>query len=245
MLRCLPLLCLLLATFSQAKEIEVYASEQASYQYQGADGEASGFVAELVRLVLKEAGVKSRIQIMPWPRVQATKRNRPNTLFFTVYRNKMTEGQYRWVGKVVKYKIHAYRLKSRKHISVSKPEDFARYSVGVLRDGGRWRYLIDHGLQMSVDIAPNDEVNIRKFFGGRIDILLEDPIMLKHTAKRLGLDFHQAEKIYEIPELAGEGYLAFSLTTPDSVVQQFTQALAKAKANPGYRSLMKFYDISE
>ncbi len=118
-----------------------------------------------------------------------------------------------------------------------------KYRIGVAAQGGRFRYLSKQGLAANLDIANNDESNIRKFFHGRFDLLPEDPTMLLYSTQRFGLDFSQVERLFEITELAGEGYLAFTLGTEDALVSQFTRALEKVKSGSAYRDLLLKYGL--
>lgn len=241
------LICFGLALLSGrlwAMEIGVYAPEEAPYQYlDSSSGQAAGFVVEVVQLVLNEAGSKAPIKLRPWPRIECCVLEQPNNLIFTVYRNQETELDYRWVGSLVPFKIVVYRLKSRQDVQASSVSELSQYRIGVAAQGGRFRYLSKQGLAANLDIANNDESNIRKFFHGRFDLLPEDPTMLLYSTQRLGLDFTQVERLFELTELAGEGYLAFTLGTEDALVNQFTRALEKVKSGSAYRDLLLEYGL--
>lgn len=227
-----------------AAPIGVYGPVEAPYQLLDKEKHPDGFAVAVVRMVLRETGSDAKIELMPWMRIKTTKLPLPNQLIFMVYRNRETEHSYKWVGAIVPFNIHVYRLKSRQDIVVTDVADLAKYSVGVVRGGGRFQYLSEKGLGKYLDIAPSDESNIRKFFAGRIDILLEDPVMLRYSAVLYGLDAGKAEKIFELSDLAGEGYLAFSPGTPDSVVRTYSNALEKVKAGPEYADLLKQYGLA-
>ncbi|MDP2367358.1 substrate-binding periplasmic protein [Rhodoferax sp.] len=241
------LLALALTVFSAnlcATQIGVYAPEEAPYQYiEASTGQPSGMAVEVVQLVLRELGLDVPVNIEPWPRIQKTRLAQPNNLIFTAYRNQDTETQYRWVGAIVPFRIYLYRLKTRKDVHVAGLADLKRYKVGVVTNGGRFSYLTKHGFAANLEPAKNDELNLRKFFAGRFDVLAEDPTMLQHAAPRYGLDPAQAEKLHELTDLAGEGYLAFTLGTSDALVAQFAKALDKVKAGKAYRELFLKYGL--
>ena len=241
------LICFGLALLSGrlwATEIGVYAPEEAPYQFlDSSSGQAAGFAVEVVQLVLNELGSKAAIKLRPWPRIECCVLAQPNNLIFTVYRNQETELDYRWVGPLVPFKIIVYRLKSRQAVQANSVSELGQYRIGVTAQGGRFRYLSKQGLAANLDIANNDESNIRKFFHGRFDLLPEDPTMLLYSTQRLGLDFSQVEKLFELTDLAGEGYLAFTLGTEDALVSQFTRALKKVKSGSAYRDLLLKYGL--
>ena len=234
---------LLLSAPVLAAPIGAYAPVEAPYQVLDRQHRPDGFAVAAVRLVLSEVGSDATIDLMPWMRIRATKLHLPNQLIFTVYRNRETEHSYKWVGAIVPFRIFVYRLKSRPDIVVSDVQSMAKYKIGVVRGGGRFQYLSDKGLAKSLDLASSDESNIRKFFAGRIDILLEDPVMLRFAAELYGIDPTKAEIISELTDIAGEGQLAFTLGTPDSVVQSYAAALKKVQAGPAYANLLKRYGI--
>jgi polar amino acid transport system substrate-binding protein len=227
-----------------ATEIGVYAPEEAPYQYlDRSSGQAAGFAVEVVQLVLNEVGSKAPIKLQPWPRIEHYVLVQPNNLIFLAYRNQETEQAYRWVGALVPFKINVYRLKSRQDVQANSIRELSKYRIGVAAQGGRFRYLSEQGLTANLDIANNNESNIRKFFHGRFDLLPEDPTMLLYSTQRFGLDFSQVERLFELTELAGEGYLAFTLGTEDALVSQFARALEKVKSGPAYRDLLLKYGL--
>lgn len=234
---------LLLSAPLVAAPVGVYAPVEAPYQLLDSRQRPDGFAVAVVRLVLHEVGSDAPIELMPWMRIRATKLGLPNQLIFTVYRNRDTEHDYKWVGAIVPFRIYVYRLKSRPDIQVSDVASLAKYSVGVVRGGGRYKYLTDKGMSKNLDIAPSDESNMRKFFAGRIDILLEDPVMLRYGARLYGLDAGKAEIVSELTEIAGEGYLAFTPDTPDAVVQTYVAALEKVQASQAYADLLRQYGL--
>lgn len=235
---------LLLTAPSLAAPIGAYAPVEAPYQMLDSQQRPDGFAVAVVRLVLREVGSDATIELLPWMRIRAIKLQLPNQLIFTVYRNLYTEHSYKWVGSIVPFRIFVYRLKSRPDISMSDVHGLAKYKIGVVRGGGRFQYLSDKGMGKSLDLASNDESNIRKFFAGHVDILPEDPIMLRYAAKRYGIDPARAEIIFELTDIAGEGQLAFTLGTPDALVKSYTAALKKVQAGQAYADLLKQYGIA-
>jgi polar amino acid transport system substrate-binding protein len=234
---------LLLCAPLMAAPVGVYAPVEAPYQLLDSQRRPDGFAVKVVRMVLQEVGSDAQIELMPSVRIQATRLSLPNQLIFTEYRNRDTEHQYKWVGAIVPFRIYVYRLKSRPDIQVSDVASLANYSVGVVRGGGRYRYLTHKGMSKNLDTAPSDESNIRKFFAGRIDILLEDPVMLRYAAKLYGFGPAKAEIVSELTDLAGEGYLAFSPGKPDALVQTYTAALEKVQASQAYADLLRQYGL--
>lgn len=227
-----------------AAPLGVYAPIEAPYQLLDSQQRPDGFAVAVVRLVLREVGADAKIELMPWMRIKSTRLALPNQLIFTVYRNRDTEHSYKWVGAIVPFRIYVYRLKSRPDITVTDVSSLANYTVGVVRGGGRFQYLSGKGISKNLDIASSDESNIRKFFAGRIDILLEDPVMLRYATKLYGLDPNKAEIVSELTEIAGEGYLAFTLATPDPVVRSYVAALEKVQAGQAYADLLKQYGLA-
>jgi polar amino acid transport system substrate-binding protein len=227
-----------------ATEIGVYTSEEVPYQYvDGNSGKLAGFGVEVVQLVLKEVGNKAQIQLQPWARIEQYELGKPNNLIFTTFRNQETERNYRWVGPIVPFKINVYRLKSRQDVQASSIRDLGKYKIGVVAKGGRFRYLSKQGLAANLDLANSNESNIRKFFTGRFDLLPEDPTMLSYSTQKFGLDMRQVEMLFELTEMAGNGYLAFTLGTEDALVSQFTRALERVKSGPAYRGLLLKYGL--
>ena len=226
-----------------AGPVGVYAPVEAPYQVLDSQQRPDGFAVAVVRLVLSELGSDAKIELMPWMRIRTTKLQLPNQLIFTVYRNRETEYSYKWVGAIVPFRVFVYRLRSRPVISAKDVYSLAKYNIGVVRGGVRFQYLMDKGMGKSLDLASSDESNIRKFFAGRVDILLEDPVMLHYAAGRYGFDVDKAEIISELTDLAGEGQLAFTLGTPDTLVQRYSAALTKVQAGQAYTDLLKRYNI--
>jgi len=213
-----------LSTPVSAQKIQVVTEEMAPYNFTDEkDKSITGMSTEVVREILKRAKIDYDIKSYPWVRAYKTAQDDPNTAIYSMGRNAEREKMFKWVGIVAKRDVYLYKLKSRTDIKANSLEDLKPYTFGGIRDGIRTVYLQNEGLK--VDVVTDDISNIKKLQSGRIDAIPSDHLALMALAKNAGVDFNSLEKMYKLDKLSGGLSMAFSLNTPDEVVEKCRAAL--------------------
>jgi len=222
-----------------AAEITVVTEQYPPFNYEEA-GEVKGVSSEVVKAVLQKVGVNVEIGVYPWAQAYKMATTQSNVLIYSLARFPEREALFKWVGTIAPLDTYLYKLKSRKDLQISQLRDIAPYHVGVIRDAADHQYLVKQGFK-NLEVASEYKFNLEKLKAGQIDLLVTQELWFITMVKSLGLHLEDFEKAYHIDDLSGEFYMAFSKATPDGLVLQFRQALAKVKSEGIYDKILWKY----
>jgi len=206
---------------------------------------ATGAMVELVKLMLKEAHLQGNIEFYPWSRAFKIAQSEPNTLIFSMLRDKTRERFFQWIGQIYTLKSCFVALKSRHDIFINSTEAAKKYTVGTIRDDLAQSYLTQHGFREKQNMFLNTAYPAlwKMLFIGRSDLAFTNNIVWRFEVARAGLDPNKIQVLYNIPDISTELYLAASLNTSKHIVQQLQQALEKIKADGRYQAIMTKWHI--
>jgi polar amino acid transport system substrate-binding protein len=207
------------------------------------DGRITGLSTEIVQAVMKEAGAQGEIQSMPWARAYDIALHGENVLIYSITRTPQREKLFKWVGVVAPTHWYLYARADRK-IRLSRVDDARSYQTATVNEDAGEQYLVDKGFVIGKHLQSSHkyEHNYEKLRAGRVDLWISDELNALYLVRQAGED--PARTIVQalpLPDLAPEGGLgmAFSLKTPDAVVERFRKALATIKKNGTYEQLHK------
>lgn len=238
-LRVLYIIMLVSMGTAFAAEITVVTEQYPPFNYEEA-GEVKGVSSEVVKAVLRKAGINVKIGVYPWTQAYKMATTQPNVLIYSLARFPEREALFKWVGTIAPLDTYLYKLKSRKDLRISQLRDITPYRVGVIRDAADHQYLVKQGFKNLVE-ASEYTLNLEKLKTGQIDLLVTQELWFIAMAKSLRLHLEDFEKAYRIDDLSGEFYMAFSKATPDGLVLQFRQALAKVRSEGTYDKILRKY----
>ncbi|WP_046112864.1 substrate-binding periplasmic protein [Aquincola tertiaricarbonis] len=201
-------------------------------------GRVAGPATEIVTTALQRAGLTdTSINLYPWARAYDLALKEPHTLIFLIARTPAREAQFKWVGEFMKIDYHFYRLKTQADVVVGRLDDARRYTVGVTRDDLRHQYLQQRGFSKLVVSAHNMD-NFRKLIAGQVQLMPmpeDDALALCREAR---FDCAGLEKVHTLADMSTGIHAAYSLATPDAVVDRTRQAFDKLRADGTVRRLM-------
>jgi polar amino acid transport system substrate-binding protein len=207
-------------------EISVVASGLIPpYYHKDQSGELTGMSAEIVRETLAHAGIRAQIEQYPVARAFLKAEKEPNVLIFALFRNPEREARFKWVCPITPpIKSVLFRLSRRKDISMEKLEDAGKFKIGVVRGNDLHTMLLARGFSDNTGIEPvmTNDINIKKLFAGRIDLCAGRELPFYFEMKHLGLERRDVEEVFVLRD--DIAWMAFSLTTPDGVVEQVRAA---------------------
>ncbi|STQ89509.1 substrate-binding periplasmic protein [Iodobacter fluviatilis] len=186
------------------------------------DGKVTGFSTELLDLIALDSGITLKKEILPWPRAYSRAQKEANTLIYSMVRTPEREGQFQWLGPISSRRILLYKLAKRKDIVVNKLDDARAYHIGVVRESAAARSLIRQGFDQ-LDLASDDENNMRKLKHGRFDLLLSLNWAAAYNAEKLGIK----NEIVPVQLVAGQTdyWYGISLRTPSAILRKMNRAL--------------------
>lgn len=238
MKNCLFMIALSCAMLSPlgAQTIHV-VTEQTPYTYV-ADGKVVGPATEVVELSLQQAGLKDyRVNLYPWARAYDLAQKTPNVLIYLIARTAARENQFRWAGEIMKIQYHLYRLKQRPMV-ITDLESAKRFTIGVMRDDVRQQYLRAKGFERLVVSAQSVD-NFRKLLSGQVDLVPLTTDDASSLCKETRFDCTGLERVMTLDEASTGLYMAYSLATPDAVVQRTRSAFDKLKAEGQVKRIME------
>lgn len=211
----------------RAVEIEIVTENLPPYSYEE-NGKITGYSTEIVRAVMKEAGLSYRINIYPWARAYTMASTNPDTLIYSIGRIPKRENLFRWIGTIAPRRVYFYKLKKRNDITITSLEDAKKYKVGSALKDVKYQYLLEQNFQ-DIDTVDYDERNIKKLLRGRFDIFPYNELTLAYNVKQMGLNLSDFEKVFLISDLSSDLYMAFSRGTSDGLVDRCRKALERIK----------------
>ncbi|MGY4827076.1 substrate-binding periplasmic protein [Sphaerotilaceae bacterium SBD11-9] len=207
------------------------------------NGRITGLSTEVVQAVLKEAGAQGEIRSMPWARAYDIALHGENVLIYSITRTAQREKLFKWVGIVAPTNWYLYGRADR-HIHLDRLDDARRLQTGTVNEDAGEQYLVDKGFAVGKNLQSSHkyEHNYEKLRLGRVDLWISDELNAIYLVRQAGDDPATAiERVMALPDLATDGGLgmAFSLKTPDAVVERFRKALETVRKNGTYERLQK------
>jgi polar amino acid transport system substrate-binding protein len=245
---CLLLLSIIMVGNANALTLNIYTEEFPPFNFTE-QGTITGVSTEIVRHVMADTGIQYQIQSLPWKQTYQQAQEEPNSLIFSISRNKSREKLFKWVGIIVPTSYFVMALKSRKDIKIESLEDMKKYKIGTTTDDIVESYLISKGFdkgefyRSSGDNAT--QKNLMNLLNNRTDICPFPDAVAYHIVRKAGHTNPDLliKKTFPIEELSGGFHLAASLKTPDSVVLQISQALRKFKESDKYYKILAHWGV--
>lgn len=225
-----------------ALHLEVVTTDFPPYQFQEG-AELKGLATETVNGALSLSPHQGEINVYPWARAYQLALGKKAILIFSIARTPEREKLFKWIETVAPFQVYMWRLKKRQDIKATNLEEAKHFMVGGVFDDIKASYLQKMGFitGKNMEMVRSDELNAKKLYHGHIDLMPFDEFSFSHLIKKSGLKMGQAEKLFKIPGISNELYLAASLETPDTVVFDLKQALTKFKESRRYKEIKTKY----
>jgi len=211
------------------------------------DGKVTGFSSELLDLMAQEAGLTIDKQLLPWVRAYRNVQANKDTLIYSLVRNPERESLFQWVGPISQRRIFLYKHKDRADISLKSIDDARAYLIGTNNESAATLSLIKQGFQISADrktpgleIASDDESNMRKFIAKRFDLLVSVDWAAAYNAKNAGLSPNDIQPALLFDD-SFEYWYGISQSTDPEVAKKLNAALQKIKNDGRYLKLKQKY----
>ncbi|SDH59922.1 substrate-binding periplasmic protein [Pseudomonas panipatensis] len=233
--------CLLsfLALSASAAELRMLTDSHAPLQFQQGN-ELVGFGVDVVHELAARTGDSVQVQQMPLLRALRNAASEPDTGAFTVLRNAEREPRYQWVGPLLEVDIALYSAKPLQP-AITSLEQARRVGRIVLpRKWSSYDYLRQQGLNNLYGVdTPEQMMHLLQI--GRADLVAVDTISVATLAREVGLS--PGELHFQMPLIAGHGYIAFSPQTDPALVARWQRALDEMQRNGRLRQLRQRWQL--
>ena len=240
-LRVVALACLALRAFA-VEDIRIVTEELPPYNMTQ-DGRLTGMSTEVVQAVLKEMGVSAPIQSMPWARAYDMALNAENVLIYSITRTPQREKLFKWVGNIAP--VHWYLFANPgTAIRLDTLNDARKYQIATVKEDAGEQYLLSQGFLIGKNLQSSNkyQYNYDKLKLGRVDLWISIELTALYLMRQAGDNPEKvAVRALKLPALDGEHGLnmAFSLKTPDALVERFRKALQTVYRNGTYDAILK------
>lgn len=219
--------------------MDIMTENYPPFNYKDKSGKVTGITTDIVREILKSIEEKDNIKLMPWARAYKDIQSKPDKILFSMTRTEQREFMFKWVGPIADNSWVFYAKVDSK-IKLNSLEDAKnkRYKIGTYLDGANELYLKKNDFY-NIYSVPDDLLNVKKLLRGRIHLWAAGETQGLYKAKQLGIDPKRLKKVFKIKDT--QLYIAFSRTTPDSVINLWRDELNKMKKDGRYKAIMNRY----
>ena len=224
------------------QSIQVVTEEYPPFNY-SQNGEVVGFCSEIVQEILKRASLDYSMHSYPWAESYKIAQTQPNVLIYSIGRNVVREPMFKWVDVIARTEVYFFKLKSRRDIKIKTFDDAKKYKIGAVQDDFRAQWLSKQGIEDQLTLVPDDRQNMRNLFDRKIDIFPIGEFVAYHLAHQEGRAFSDLEKTMYIKDMSADLYMAFSIQTPDVLVEKCKKALLEIKKDRTYEKIKSKYSI--
>ncbi|MEF2229589.1 MAG: transporter substrate-binding domain-containing protein [Pseudodesulfovibrio sp.] len=232
---------------ASAESLRVVTEEWPPYNHT-VHGIVGGLATEAVRAVLERAGLDYTIESLPWARAYSLAQHEPWVMVYSILRVQDREPLFQWVVlEGMDVGMHLFRPKSRREIRIKTLDDAKAYRVGVTRQSSPHHFLLSRGFVENANLFPvnNARLNLlkSKSHHKRIDLIASDPSSLELRSRQEGLPSDYWVRL--IPLFHDDLCMAFSLKTPEALVERVRRAYAQVRAEGGLDAILaRFRQLS-
>ena len=226
-----------------ADELRIVTEELPPYNMTQ-NGQVTGLSTEVVQAVLKEVGMQGNIQSMPWARAYDIALNSENVMIYSITRTEQREKLFKWVGVIAPTRMFLF-TRADANLRIKTLDDARKYQIATVNEDAGEQYLVAKGFVIGKNLQSSNkyEFNYEKLRLGRVDMWVSNELNAYYLVRQAGDNPHtvlsHALLLDDISRDGGGLDMAFSLKTPDAVVERFRKALETIKKNGTYESLQK------
>ena len=219
---------LLIVSQHCAAKLTVVTENFAPAQYLDANNNLVGDAADIVRLVLDNAGIDYSISVNDWSMTYNIALRDPQTCIFSISRSPERESSFVWFAKLAQFDTNFYSLKS-KGIVLTSLDQAKQYRIAVLKDNYSHHYLLSQGFKENENLMLfNSFDNIFKIIRARsssIDLVVIPAQRINHEQSHL-LNELQLEPLMPINVSQAPLYFACNKNLPNKLKRQLSAAFA-------------------
>ena len=180
-----------------------------------------GISTDLVREIMKRAGVSYTMKFLPWQRAYNMALKTENTCVFSTTVTEERKPKFKWVGPLVQ-NDWIFFARPGSEITVSSLEDARSYRVGGYKGDAVALFLESQGFNL--DLASHDHVNPGKLAAGRFELWATGVHLGPYLARQAGVEI---EPLFTFRETVMG--LACNRAVEDEVIAKLNRILAELK----------------
>jgi polar amino acid transport system substrate-binding protein len=218
---------------AHADDLTFYTDENPPINFTK-NGKVTGIANEVVMEIQRRINDHAPIIVTPWARGYQTALGRGVVGLYPMVRIKEREHLFKWVGPVFNVSTSFYALHDSPLQIHSLSEAKALPPILVPRLYYFQQYLSSQGFN-NLDMVDGPEVLMHMFIAGRRPVMVIDNLTLGPLLERNGATKQDVRTLYTF--LKSQSYIAFSIDTPDAVVQRWQNTLNELKRDGTFAKL--------
>jgi len=227
-------------TSAQADELMVVTEEDPPLNY-ASGHEVTGLSAEIVKEVMRRAGIAASIKVMPWARAYQTALTRPDVLLFSLTRTAKRERRFHWIGPLVSYNWVFYARKGS-GLTIETLDDARKVrGIGVYNRDARHEFLVEQGFT-NVQAAANKRLNIKMLLAKRIDLLLTSEHTMRKDLEDMGHSLDEVEPLMVVCRV--DLYAGLSLGSNPETLKRLHRAFKDLQAEGFVQMQQRKWDMA-
>jgi len=180
-----------------------------------------GISTDIVREIMKRAGVSYAMKFLPWQRAYNMALKTENTCVFSTTETEARKPKFKWVGPLVQ-NDWIFFARPDSEITISSLEDARGYRVGGYKGDAVALFLEQQGFRL--DLASHDHVNPGKLTAGRFDLWATGAHLGPYLARQAGVAI---EPLFTFRETVMS--LACNVAVEDELIADLNRILSELR----------------
>jgi ABC-type amino acid transport substrate-binding protein len=213
---------------------QIYTESYPPLTFMNEKGEISGYGSDIVREIMKRLNWFYPIRLSSWSNGYQLALNNPNFCLFTMDRTAIRENLFQWVGPIGTNTTRIY-TRAGSGISVVSLEDAKNLAtIGTVESWFSTQYLEEQGFTNL--ISEDDPVLLtEKLMNGQLEAFVCSELTFPDILAQLNHSYEEVTPVYEL--MSSDFYVAFSNSTPGSVIADWQEALMAMKNDGTYHAI--------
>lgn len=218
--------------------VQLFVEEAKPYHYNtgvSLDRRVEGSSIDMVNEIQTRIGYVNKVNLTTWTDAYAQPQYLPNSAVFTTARTPEREAMFQWVGPISSNRTYFYTLKSSGITVATIAEAKALASVATPKNWYTHDFLIKENFNNIVATAITSEEAFKQLINNEVEALLLTDVDVQWLAKENGTNL--TDLTQNMKALDYNGYIAFSLNTPKSLVREWQAKLDKMKSDGTFETI--------
>lgn len=218
--------------------LQIYTEASPPFSYMtGLDTtrKVEGSSVDIVNEIQARTGHVNKINMSLWIDAYAIVQYLPNSAIFNTTRTPERENLFQWVGPISTSRSYFYTLASSGLTIETMDQAKALQSIATPEDWFTYDYLVNNGFQNIVATSQTSMEAFEQLLNGEVQALLMTDLDVKWLADISEVPLSHLTQHMQASNL--KDYIAFSLNTPASTVEQWQQHLDAMKADATFNTI--------
>lgn len=205
-------------------------------------GKIEGFSTEIVKEVFKRAELPYIMSINSWTRSYNLALQRKGVCIYSIARLPFRESLFRWIGNITKTNMVIFGAKGKAPFEIQSLKQALNHTVAVIKDDITHQALLKHGFKDGENLyVVENTSSLLKLLISRedIDLIVADDITIHYRALLANIDMSQISRLFEMPDLPLNFYLACNKDTDAASILRLEQALIEIKQDGSYQKIFE------